>query len=93
MAMTETEAAHQKRLTEDLKSLRDYSQSKTQQLAEAEAALRFYANPTNYTAREIVIQKVTFQDLVKDDFTTADNDTRTHIAGRRARRYFSLYET
>lgn len=90
--MTTTEFAHVERLTKELKDVREQAVFNIQKLAVAEEALRFYGNPMNYTPREIVSEKLVYQDLLKGDFTTADNSPHTHIAGRRARNYFSQYE-
>lgn len=76
---------------QELEAVREKLRSVSSQLAEAETALRFYGDPRNYEARRILEGKIVFQDLLKNDFTLADNEPNTKLAGMRAREYFNRY--
>ena len=74
--------------------LRKMLQRTSERLANAENALRFYANPKNYAHnRDPQEPKLVFQNRLIDDFEKAANSANTHIAGRRAREHFKAYET
>lgn len=62
-------------------------------LQECENRLKYYADPRSYSTNHDPAQPgLVFQNRCKDDFTKVD--PLTHVAGRRAREYFSsFYDT
>lgn len=76
----------------ELEAVRAKLKEKADQLAEAENILKFYGDPRSYQPTRILEGKTVYQDRLKDDSSTSDNDADTNIAGRRAREYFKKYE-
>lgn len=87
--MTES-APNQEEL--EIKRLREVYKTKLERIKDCEDALRFYSNFTNYLVSLPGQSGLTYQNMIQDDFETADNDTNTLIAGRRAREYFKKYD-
>lgn len=78
---------------EEIKRLRQVYKAKLERIKDCEDALRFYSHPINYeTSMRGPQSGITYQNKLKDDFESADNDANTLIAGRRAREYFKRYE-
>lgn len=77
---------------QELAAVRVAMKAQGERLADAEASLRFYADPRNYEATRKLDGKTVFQDRLKGDYGLADNDSNTNIAGRRAREYQKRYE-
>lgn len=77
---------------DELQSVREKLQATMARLAEAETALRFYADPRNYEATRMLDGRTVFQDRLKGDYSIADNSQNTNIAGSRARQYFKNHE-
>ena len=77
----------------ELADVREAMRTQTLKLTEAEAALRFYADPRNYEPSRKLDGKTVLQDRLKGDFSLADNDANTNLAGAKARGYFKLYES
>lgn len=85
------------RLTEtasELQDVREKVKALNDRLQEAETVIRFYADPRTYglAASSAHDPEKVYQDRVSNDYTQADNDKNTHIAGRRARRYLKTHE-
>ena len=79
---------------DEISHLRKMLQQTSERLANAENALRFYANPKNYAHHHNPHEPgVVFQNRLIDDFEEAANSANTHVAGRRAREHFKTYET
>lgn len=79
---------------DEVSLLRKMLQRTSERLANAENALRFYANPKSYAHnRDPQEPELVFQNRLLDDFEKAANSANTHIAGRRAREHFKIYET
>lgn len=79
------------RLTEtvtELEAVREMFHSTKERLAEAEAYLRFYADPRSYEVSRGLDSTGVFQDRLKKDYSLSDNDPNTYVAGMRAREYF-----
>lgn len=79
------------RTFDELQQVREKLRSALVQIADAEEALKFYADSRNYLPERLLNEKVVFQGKIKDDYAPADNDLNTFIAGRRAREYISRY--
>lgn len=78
---------------EEKKRLREVFKAKLDRIKECEEALLFYSHPINYDSSMRGQQTgITYQNKLKDDFDQSDNDSKTLIAGRRAREYFKKYE-
>ncbi len=75
----------------ELQALREAFKTQTERLGESENVVRFYSDPRNYSLSKTDSTRV-FQDCVKEDFSQADNDAKTYIAGNRARVYLKKYE-
>lgn len=73
----------------ELKDVRERLKTLGERLAEAEACLRFYADVRNYKVARI--EDLVFQHILTDDFSPADNDPKTNLAGKRAREYLKKY--
>jgi len=82
--MSETETVS------ELNDVRERLKALNERLAEAEAYLRFYADPRNYKAVRLE-NDVVLQGMLLADTGISDNDSRTIIAGNRARTYFKIY--
>lgn len=78
-------------LQAEISLVREALQKEMRKNGDAENALKFYASPRSYKLSRREEPGHVYQDLVQDDFTSADNDPRTLIAGRRAREYFKAY--
>lgn len=77
---------------EEIKRLREVFKAKLDRIKECEDALLFYSHYNNYeTSIRSQTTGFAYQNKLKDDFETADNDPKTFIAGRRAREYFKKY--
>lgn len=77
----------------ELKRLREVYKTKLERIKDCEEALLFYSHVNNYETSVRGQQSgIAYQNKLKDDFETADNDANTLIAGRRARGYFKKYE-
>lgn len=74
----------------ELKDVREKLKSMNDRLGEAESCIRFYADPRRYLAYRAEDGRV-FQAQVTQDFSNADNDKNTFIAGRRAREYLKTH--
>ena len=83
--MSETETVS------ELNDVRERLKALNHRLSFAEAHLRFYADPRNYGVTFRLVDQTTFQNMLADDFSMADNDPKTVIAGNRARTYFKMY--
>ncbi len=84
------EQRHKETLTE-LEAVRGTLKDLNAQLADAEEALRFYADPRHYGISNSLASAV-FQDVLKEDFSHPDNNVKTFIAGSRARKYIDKYD-
>jgi len=73
--------------------LREALKRQMVKVADAETALSFYANPTNYKTEaarnspDFVVVNV-----IQDDFSEADNTKKVLIAGKRAREYAQKHQ-
>jgi hypothetical protein len=77
---------------QELEAVREAYRSLYKRLALADSVIGFYANPANYkTTRDAVLMTV-FQDRLVGDYEEAANDSRTKVAGARARAYQKLHE-
>lgn len=77
---------------EEIKRLREVYKAKLDRIRDCEDALLFYSHVINYETSVRGAQSgITYQNKLKDDFESADNDHNTMIAGRRAREYFRKY--
>jgi len=84
------------RLTEtatELQDVREKLQELNKRIGEADVIIRFYADPRNYGIATAPGQdhSKTYQDRVSNDYSQADNDNDTHVAGRRARKYLKTH--
>lgn len=63
------------------------------QLSDAETALQFYGNPTNYRIALALNPENLHpcQNILQDDFDGSDNKVKAIIAGKRSRDYFKKY--
>lgn len=76
---------------QELRHLREMLKKTQEILNHCEGVLHFYSNITNYGVSAVGIQSgITYQNALKDDFEQADNDSKTVIAGHKAREYFKL---
>lgn len=77
---------------EEIKRLREVYKAKLDRIKDCEEALLFYSHVINYETSVRGNQTgIAYQNKLKDDFETSDNDKNTLIAGRRAREYFKKY--
>lgn len=93
--MTEMDTAriHNSKLEElarELQMTREQSLAVSDRLANAELALKFYADPRNY--KVVATPDFIEQCWVKDDSELPTNGTNTKLAGRRARDHFRTYD-
>lgn len=81
----------QQRLEEvekELKDTREILKSMDKKLTGAQDALRYYSNVKHYAILPQGIERATYQNVLRDDFTIVKSDPKTYVGGRRAREYF-----
>ena len=95
--MTEVKQSPQgflsERLTEtaeELKAVREKVKELKDRLGEADNLLKFYGDPRSYKALRTE-NALVYQDILRNDWSNADNDKNTFIAGKRARDYLSRH--
>ena len=81
----------QKELEHLRESLRRKKEKVEERLRDCEGVLRFYSIVSNYGVSPKDASGFTHQNAIKDDYDPALNDSKTFIAGRRAREYFDKY--
>lgn len=74
----------------ELGDIRQHLKVLSDRLGEAETCIRFYGDIQNYKAIRNANGTV-FQNILSNDFSQADNDSQTNLAGRRAREYLKKY--
>lgn len=79
-------------LAQELEDQKEKLRSALARLSDAEAVIRFYANPKSYKAIRQAETNQVLQNSLEGDFTKADNDPNTKLAGAKAREYLNRYE-
>ena len=79
-------------LAQELLEEKEKTRLALSRLSDAEAVIRFYANPKNYRAKRQDETNQVLQNSLEGDFTNSDNDPNTKLAGAKAREYLKRYE-
>lgn len=90
--MASAEENHIEILVQEVAALRLKVKALVVRVGEAEAALSYYADPTNWKGKRDIVLNRTRATEINGDFGQADNDVTTTIGGARARKHFQKYE-
>lgn len=70
----------------ELQDVREKLKSMNDRIGEADTILRFYSDPRNYKSQRFTDNSV-HQCVLVNDFSESHNDSKTNVAGKRAREY------
>lgn len=72
----------------ELKDTREILKAMDKNLTGAQEALRYYSKVKHYGILPQGLERATYQNVLKDDYTIVKSDPMTYVSGRRAREYF-----